>query len=349
MQLRLLSSSHKPVQGVDESLSRGHHNIGVGMDKVGEHLSYVNKHGKCCVALQLHLAAAQPKPKEPAKSAAFRDECSRLSVAHADKTCITIGEDEKDKGVDDVADKPTEWPDEDSSSEEEESDDDMSRPPIQGIWLPKFYDQERERVFAHIHDGAGETSSIKQRLQKGTTDTGNVKFGIVEAEWDWLQKRFKGDAAREQKYFCALLALTQAMVYDDYWMYDNECREQRARIIGTYDSLTGCFARRLGGNWRFLQEARGEVARARQEGRRRARDRAGGRRRGPHAGRVQESPCSVTQLVQDAHRGPPGHGLQVLARDAQAPRGRRHAQGEEGEEVSDPDRHTWGGIKFMNH
>ena len=108
----------------------------------------------------------------------------------------------------------------------DESGDDMSRPPIQGIWLPKFYDQERERVFAHIHDGAGETSSIKQRLQKGTTDTGNVKFGIVEAEWDWLQKRFKGDAAREQKYFCALLALTQAMVYDDYWMYDNECWEE---------------------------------------------------------------------------------------------------------------------------
>ena len=201
------------------------HNIGVGMDKVGEHLYYVNKHGTCCVALQLHLAAAQPKPKESAKSAAFRDECSRLSVAHADKTCITIGEDEKDK-VDEAPGKATEWPDEDSSSEEDESGDDMSRPPIQGIWLPKFYDQERERVFAHIHDGAGETSSIKQRLQKGTTDTGNVKFGIVEAEWDWLQKRFKGDAAREQKYFCALLALTQAMVYDDHWMYDNECWEE---------------------------------------------------------------------------------------------------------------------------
>ena len=72
----------------------------------------------------------------------------------------------------------------------------------------------------------GKTSSIRQRLQKGTTDTGNVKFGIVEAEWAWLQKRFKGDAAREQKYFCSLLALTHAMCASDHWMYDNECWEE---------------------------------------------------------------------------------------------------------------------------
>ena len=65
-------------------------------------------------------------------------------------------------------------------------------------------------------------------MQKGNTDTGNVKFGIVEAEWDWLQKRFKGDADREQKYFCGLLALTHAMCASDHWMYDNECWEEIA-------------------------------------------------------------------------------------------------------------------------
>ena len=173
------------------------------------------------------MAAAQRTPKEPAKSAAFRDECSRLSVAHADKTCITIGEDEKDKDDDNVADKPAEWPDEDSSEEEDDSGDDMSRPPIQAIWLPKFYEQERERVFAHIHDGEGEALDIKQRLQKGNTDTGNVRFAIVESEFKWTNQRFRGDADKK-RYFCALLALTQAMVYDDHWMYDNECREQRA-------------------------------------------------------------------------------------------------------------------------
>ena len=186
--------------------------------------------------------------KEPA-SAAFRSECSRLLVAHPDKHCVSIGADEKDKD-DDVSDKPTEWPDEDSS-EEEDSGDDMSRPPVQAIWLPKFYSQERERVFAHIHDGAGETSSVKQRLQIGTTTTGNVRFAIVESEFKRANQRFRGDPDKK-RYFCALLALTQAMVYDDYWMYDNECREQRAKIIGTYDSLTGCFARRLGRGRRSL-------------------------------------------------------------------------------------------------
>ena len=216
------------------------HNIGAGMDKVvGENVFYVNKHGTCCVALELvDLDTAQRKSKEPA-SAAFRSECSRLLVAHPDKHCVSIGADEKDKD-DDVAGKPTEWPDEDSSSSEDESGDDMSRPPVQAIWLPKFYSQERERVFAHIHDGAGETTDVKQRLQKGTTDTGNVRFAIVESEFKWTNQRFRGDADKK-RYFCALLALTQAMVYDDHWMYDNECWDE-----------VGDLCKKMASKWREL-------------------------------------------------------------------------------------------------
>jgi len=212
------------------------HNIGAGANKVGEHLFYVNKQGKCCVVLEL-VAVSQRKSKEPAKSAAFHAECTRLSAAHGDKTCITIGKDEKD--VDEAPDKATEWPDEDSSSEEE-SDDMWSRPPIQAIWLPKFYDQERKRVFAHIHDGAGETTDVKQRLQKGTTDTGNVRFAIVESEFKWTNQRFRGDADKK-RYFCALLALTQAMVYDDHWMYDNECWDE-----------VGDLCKKMASKWREL-------------------------------------------------------------------------------------------------
>ena len=217
------------------------HNVGAGMDKVGEHVFYVNKHGTCCVALELQqLQPAQRKPKEPA-SAAFHSECSRLLVAHPDKHCVSIGADEKDKD-DDVSDKPTEWPDEDSSSEEEQEfgDDIWSRPPVQAIWLPKFYSQERERCFAHIHDGAGETSSVKQRLQIGTTTTGNVRFAIVESEFKWTNQRFRGDADKK-RYFCALLALTQAMVYDDHWMYDNECWDE-----------VGDLCKKMASKWREL-------------------------------------------------------------------------------------------------
>ena len=212
--------------------------VGAGVNKVGEHLFYVNKQGKCCVALEL-VAVSQRKPQEPAKSAAFRDECSRLSAAHGDKTCITIGKDEKDKDDDVEPDKPTEWPDEDSSSEEDEGD--MTRPPVQAIWLPKFYSQERERCFAHIHDGAGETSSVKQRLQTGTTITGIVRFRIVESEFKWTNQRFRGEADKDQKYFCALLALTQAIVYDDSWLWDNECWDEIAD-----------FMKKLAAKWREL-------------------------------------------------------------------------------------------------
>ena len=125
---------------------------------------------------------------------------------------------------------------------------------MQAIWLPKFYSQERERVFAHIHDGAGETSSVKQRLQTGTTDTGNVRFAIVESEFKTGQTSGSAASADKKRYFCALLALTQAIVYDDSWMYDNECR-QRAKLSAVHrDSLTGCFARRLGRDRRLLQK-----------------------------------------------------------------------------------------------
>ena len=189
-----------------------------------------------------HSASKKPHQRK------FNAECKALDEAHADKTVLTMGADPKDKAAkaENEAEPKAEWPDSDSSDESEDSSDEISKPPIQALWLPKFYDDERERMFAHIHEGEGETSSIKQRLQKGTTDTGNVKFGIVEAEWDWLQKRFKGDPDRDQKYFCSLLALTHAMCASDHWMYDNECREQRARIIGTYDSLTGCFRAQAG-------------------------------------------------------------------------------------------------------
>ena len=207
------------------------HNVDDNVEKIGEHVYYVDKRGKCCVALQLrsidtgeskHSASKKPHQRK------FNAECKALDEAHADKTVLTMGADPKDKAAkaENEAEPKAEWPDSDSSDESEDSSDEISKPPIQALWLPKFYDDERERMFAHIHEGEGETSSIKQRLQKGTTDTGNVKFGIVEAEWDWLQKRFKGDPDRDQKYFCSLLALTHAMCASDHWMYDNECWEE---------------------------------------------------------------------------------------------------------------------------
>ena len=215
------------------------HNAGDGVEKVGEHVFYVDKRGKCCVALELQISTGESESKKPHEMK-FHDDCKALAEAHADKTVLTMGADPKDKGnKSDTAEPKAEWPDSDSSDESEDAADEMSKPPVQALWLPKFYYNERKRMFAHVHLGAGETTSIKQRLQKGNTDTGNVKFGIVEAEWDWLQKRFKGDADREQKYFCGLLALTHAMCASDHWMYDNEYVEE-----------IGDFCKKLASKWR---------------------------------------------------------------------------------------------------
>ena len=146
--------------------------------------------------------------REPAKSAAFRDECSRLSGARGQdgpsrsaKTRRTRGRGrpDKPKANGPTRNRPT--------RSEDESATIWSRPPVQAIWLPKFYDGERKRMFAHIHDGEGEALDIKQRLQKGNTDTGNVRFAIVESEFKWTNQRFRGDADKK-RYFCALLALT---------------------------------------------------------------------------------------------------------------------------------------------
>ena len=81
--------------------------------------------------------------------------------------------------------------------------------------------------------------SERHKVLTANTDTGNGTFGIVEAEWDWRQKRFKGDDDREQKYFCGLLALTHAMCASDHWMYDNEYVEE-----------IGDFCKKLASKWR---------------------------------------------------------------------------------------------------
>ena len=155
------------------------HNVDDNVEKIGEHVYYVDKRGKCCVALQLQISTGQSKhsgSKKPHEKK-FHEECKALAEAHADKTVLTMGADEKDKAAKDEAEPKAEWPDSDSSDESEGAADEMSKPPVQALWLPKFYDGERKRMFAHVHRGAGESTSIKQRLQKGNTDTGNVTFG----------------------------------------------------------------------------------------------------------------------------------------------------------------------------
>ena len=67
-----------------------------------------------------------------------------------------------------------------------------------------------------------------------------MRFAIVESEFKWTNQRFRGDADKK-RYFCALLALTQAIVYDDSWLWDNNCGDEIAN-----------FMKRLAAKWREL-------------------------------------------------------------------------------------------------
>ena len=67
---------------------------------------------------------------------------------------------------------------------------------------------------------------MQQRLEKGTTDSGNLKIELFEYE---LQHAKKIQTTKEK--FCAVLALSLAASNDDYWMHDNENPQAVTRLI----------------------------------------------------------------------------------------------------------------------
>ena len=53
------------------------HNAGDGVEKVGEHVFYVDKRGKCCVALELQISTGESESKKPHEMK-FHDDCKAL-------------------------------------------------------------------------------------------------------------------------------------------------------------------------------------------------------------------------------------------------------------------------------
>ena len=103
----------------------------------------------------------------------------------------------------------------------------------------------RKRVRAHCLSGEGETDDIQRRLQKGNTDTGNIKIGLHTQElhaamsigrcncstqrcscneggYRGLTEESAAKSTVVQERVCTLLALAEVMSYDNYWMNDNE-------------------------------------------------------------------------------------------------------------------------------
>merc|ERR1711865_1047480 len=88
---------------------------------------------------------------------------------------------------------------------------------VNTVWLSAYWREERERVEGHIRWGDGESESIKKRLDKGNTDTGNLKLMMLEHEFNAVKRN--------------LLALAMVFANEPFWMHDNEDPEAVAAVL----------------------------------------------------------------------------------------------------------------------
>ena len=127
--------------------------------------------------------------------------------------------------------KSKDAPDDDSDEGDDSEDEEDHRTPqipeyYQPLWLPKAFTKHHSRIACHMSSGEGECRYMQQRLEKGTTDSGNLKIELFEYE---LQHAKKIQTTKEK--FCAVLALSLAASNDDYWMHDNENPQAVTRLI----------------------------------------------------------------------------------------------------------------------
>jgi len=65
--------------------------------------------------------------------------------------------------------------------------------------------------------GKGETRHFRQRLQKGTTDTGNLSIFCYRNHFEVAKL-----SRNQPRKLCYLLAIVQEIAYDPYWLNNNE-------------------------------------------------------------------------------------------------------------------------------
>ena len=114
-------------------------------------------------------------------------------------------------------------PEPDSEDEEENPQTDQFYEPL---WVPECYKTFHTQIYDHFMDGEGETSDIKNRLQKGNTDTGNLREWLFRNQLAYVKK-----IKSSQERFAAALALTMVITYDPYWMVDNEGPDEVKKAI----------------------------------------------------------------------------------------------------------------------
>lgn len=100
------------------------------------------------------------------------------------------------------------------------------------LWLPECYKTYYRQIYNHFMAGEGESSDIKMRLEKGNTDTGNIKEMLFQRQLAYVKK-----IRSTQEKFAATLALTMVISYDGYWMMDNECPDEVKKGIRNLATL----------------------------------------------------------------------------------------------------------------
>ena len=203
--------------------------------RVGEHPFFAETAAHGAAAVPLLLKQGPPPPVDPMQAKQPKSWVSRLR--------------EQEKASEGarafmIVKKADTLHDEDDDEEDDEDDDDgcdekeeqrKQRPATHRmLWLPGVFNEDRERVGAHVREGRGETTSIQARMEKGNTDTGNLTYWMLSAEVNAMKDEIGGPhtfTARQRKLSRAL-AITLAFVEGgDYWMHDNECDEELSELV----------------------------------------------------------------------------------------------------------------------
>eukprot|EP00035_Acanthoeca_spectabilis_P005591 m.115424 g.115424 ORF g.115424 m.115424 type:complete len:532 (-) comp13092_c0_seq2:187-1782(-) len=96
------------------------------------------------------------------------------------------------------------------------------------VFLPKFFNEEKERMIQHIHFAKGEARYLARMISKEAPEGARIKYHIARAEWNLLkpEKRRKvwgfhkphRDLTLSDR-FCAVLALVNALVAHQTWSF----------------------------------------------------------------------------------------------------------------------------------
>jgi len=188
--------------------------------KIGQNIHFPLVGGATGVAVKVGMTATEKQRQ----SSPFVSELISLQKASGDTKIFII----VPKHDSETSDSEAHDSDEDDVNQGSAERALMSSETQHTLWLPAAYTAVDERVRSHCCEGEGESKGIQRRLQKGNTDTGNLKLAILGAEFEAL-KTLKGPQTELK--FCTALALTRAMAWDSTWMHDNESPEDTVAMV----------------------------------------------------------------------------------------------------------------------